>query len=125
MPDFPNLFVLYGPNTNVGHGGSVIFQVECEVRYVLEAMREMVEEDIPRIEVRREPFERYNEAVDREHASLVWTHHGVRNWYQNSKGRVVTNSPWRLVDYWRLTKNFDASEYLLGPRTGGAAAPTS
>ena len=118
VPDFPNLFILYGPNTNVGHGGSVIFQVECQVRYILQAMREMIEKDVDRIECRQESHDRYNEMVDREHASLVWTHPGVRNWYKNKRGRVVTNSPWRLVDYWKLTREFDVSDFLLDLRSG-------
>jgi 4-hydroxyacetophenone monooxygenase len=114
VPAFPNLFMLYGPNSNVGHGGSVIFQVECQVSYIVQAVREMVENDIPRLECRQKPHDTYNDMVDREHARLVWTHPGASNWYKNKKGRIVTNSPWRLLDYWRLTKDFNASDYLLG-----------
>lgn len=116
-PDFPNLFFLYGPNSNVGHGGSVIFQVECQVRYILQAMREMIEHDLDRIACKQESHDRYNDMVDKEHASLVWTHPGVNNWYKNRKGRVVTNSPWRLVDYWNLTKEFDARDFIRKPRS--------
>lgn len=121
VPEFPNLFMLYGPNTNTGHGGSVIFQVECQVRYILQAIREMVENGISRIECRRESHDRYNEAVDREHAAMVWTHPGASSWYKNRKGRVVTNSPWRLVDYWKMTKNFDPSDFILGGTPDGSA----
>lgn len=116
-PDFPNLFFLYGPNSNVGHGGSVIFQVECQVRYILQAIRDMIENDLVRIACKQESHDRYNDMVDKEHASLVWTHPGVNNWYKNRKGRVVTNSPWRLIDYWNLTREFDARDFIRKPRS--------
>jgi 4-hydroxyacetophenone monooxygenase len=111
VPDFPNLFILYGPNTNGGHGGSAVFHSECQVRYTLQALREMLERGADVIEVRREPFEAYNAQVDAMHRRMVWAHPGVKNWYRNKAGRVVTNSPWRLVDYRNLTAEFDPSEY--------------
>lgn len=115
VPEFPNMFILYGPNTNVGHGGSVIYQVECQVRYILRCIREMIEGGYSSIECTREAFEDYNRRVDEEHAQLVWTHPGKKNWYQNSKGRVVTNTPWRLVDYWQFTRELKTSDFTFGP----------
>jgi 4-hydroxyacetophenone monooxygenase len=122
VPNFPNLFFLYGPNSNGGHGGSVIFQVECQVRCILLAMRDMIENGLVRIEYRQESHDRYNDMVDKEHASLVWTHPGVHNWYKNKKGRVVTNSPWRLIDYWNLTREFDAADFMLTPNASLATS---
>ncbi len=119
MPHFPNLFVLYGPNTNGGHGGSAVYNSECQVRYVMQALREMIEREADVVEVREEPFEAYNTRVDAEHAQLVWTHPGVKNWYRNKTGRVVTNSPWRLCEYRNLTAEFDPGEYRI-ERTAGA-----
>lgn len=113
VPGFPNLFVLYGPNTNGGHGGSAVFNSECQVRYTMLALRELIEREAASIEVREEPFEHYNQMVDAEHAQLVWTHEGVNNWYRNKQGRVVTNSPWRLCHYRNLTANFDPEEYEI------------
>ncbi len=53
--------------------------------------------------------------MDAAHAELVWTHPGMTNWYRNAKGRVVTNSPWRLVDYWAMTREPDLSEFDTTP----------
>src|SRR5690606_4371919 len=115
----PNLFILYGPNTNVGHGGSVIFQVECQIQYVLQCIREMVEKGHASMECTRQAHDDYNRRVDEEHAKLVWTHPGKKNWYQNSKGRVVTNSPWRLIDYWAFTREMKASDFIFGAAHDG------
>ena len=115
VPHFPNFFILYGPNTNGGHGGSAVFNSECQVRYTMLALRELIEREAASLEVREEPFEEYNRKVDAEHAQLVWTHPGVKNWYRNKAGRVVTNSPWRLSHYRNLTAEFDPLEYDIQP----------
>ena len=44
---------------------------------------------------------------------MVWTHHKVKSWYRNSTGRVITNSPWRLVDYWKMTKEPREKDFLF------------
>lgn len=111
VPDFPNFFILYGPNTNLAHGGSAFFHSECQVRYISEALREMLEKDLDELEVREEPFREYTDKVDAEHRQLVWSHPGVTSWYKNNKGRVTMNSPWTLADYRHFTANIDLSEY--------------
>ncbi|HEX7875300.1 MAG TPA: NAD(P)/FAD-dependent oxidoreductase, partial [Sphingobium sp.] len=111
VPQFPNFFILYGPGTNGGHGGSAVFNSECQVRYTMLALRELIEREAASLTVRSEPFEDYIQKVDAEHAQLVWTHPGVNNWYRNKNGRVVTNSPWRLCHYRNLTAAFDPNEY--------------
>jgi 4-hydroxyacetophenone monooxygenase len=111
VPDFPNFFILYGPGTNGGHGGSAVFNSECQVRYTMLALRELIERQAASLEVRREPFDVYQAKLDAEHEQLVWSHPGVNNWYRNKDGRVVTNSPWRLCHYRNLTAAFDPEEY--------------
>ncbi len=111
VPGFPNLFLIYGPNTNLAHGGSAIFHSECQVRYIMQAIRELVETNSRAIEVREAPFLDYNERVDAAHRRMVWSHPGVGNWYKNTRGRVVMNSPWRLVDYRGMTATFAPEEY--------------
>lgn len=123
VPEFPNLFVLYGPNTNLGHGGSAIFHAECQVRYVMDCLRQMNERGLSSIEVRKDVHDEYNERVDAAHERMVWTHGGMSNWYKNRKGRVIANSPWRLVDYWKMTAQADLGEYVAhGPGGGSRVA---
>lgn len=113
VPGFPNLFLLYGPNTNLGHGGSAIFHTECQVNYTLQCLRAMIEQGWSKLECRQEVHDAYNERVDRAHERMIWAHKGVGNWYRNRAGRVFANSPWRLVDYWRMTSKPDFDEYLV------------
>lgn len=117
VPGFPNFFVLYGPNTNLAHGGSAFFHSECQVRYISEALREMLENDWAELEVKQQPFEAYNQKVDQEHQQLVWSHPGVTSWYKNQQGRVILNSPWRLAVYRQYTADIDLSEYHYRPAT--------
>ncbi len=122
VPHFPNFFILYGPNTNGGHGGSAVFNSECQVRYTMLALRELIERGAASLDVLEEPFEEYNRLVDAEHAQLVWTHPGVNNWYRNKAGRVVTNSPWRLSHYRNLTADFKPEDYVFNQVTKKAPA---
>lgn len=113
VPGFPNFYIIYGPNTNLAHGGSAIFQTECQVNYVMKALREQLENGWDIMEVRTDAYRRYNERVDQMLSNMVWTHPGVTNWYKNSVGRVALNWPGRLVDYRDVTAEFDPAEYEL------------
>jgi 4-hydroxyacetophenone monooxygenase len=113
VPDMPNFFCLYGPNTNPGHGGSVVFQAECQVHYVIGLLRQMVDADVSTVEVRHGVYDEYNERVDAAHERMIWTHRGMDTWYRNSRGRVVTNTPWRFVDYWTMTRDPRLDDYHL------------
>jgi 4-hydroxyacetophenone monooxygenase len=111
VPDFPNFFCLYGPNTNLGHGGSLIFLTECGVRYIMEIVQQMIAEGLSAVEVRRDVHDEYNSRVDAAHDRMIWTHPGMDTWYRNGRGRVVTNSPWRVVDYWQMTRTARLEDY--------------
>lgn len=113
VPKFPNMFILYGPNTNLSHGGSIFFHSELQVRYVLQCLREMIEKHYASIECLDDRYSDYNNSVDEAHSRMVWAHKGANSWYRNSAGRVVANSPWRLVDYWRMTAEFNVGDYKV------------
>ena len=113
VPDYPNLFIIYGPNTNLAHGGSAIFHSECQIHYAMAGIRELVESGARSIECRREPFEAYQVKVDAALSKMVWSHPAMTNWYKNKRGRVVMNSPWRLVDYRNMTDELDPADYVL------------
>jgi 4-hydroxyacetophenone monooxygenase len=111
VPDFPNLFLMLGPNTGPAHGGSVIFQSECQSRYISACLVEMIENDIAAIDVHPDAHDQYIRAVDAEHEQLIWTHPGMTTYYRNSRGRVFSAMPWRFVDYWRMTHDPDFNQY--------------
>jgi 4-hydroxyacetophenone monooxygenase len=111
VPGFPNFFTMLGPNTGPAHGGSVIFQSECQSRYITACLVEMIERDIAAIDVRQDAHDRYIREVDAEHEQLIWTHPGMSTYYRNKQGRVFSAMPWRFVDYWRMTHDPDFNQY--------------
>ena len=113
VPDYPNLFTLYGPNTNIVHGGSIIYQTECQVHYVMKCLVMMIENKLHSMEVREEVNDDYNEQVQSISAKLAWGHPGVQSWYKNSQGRVVNNSPFSLQKFWEVTHDVIEDHYVL------------
>ncbi|WP_063063480.1 flavin-containing monooxygenase [Nocardia violaceofusca] len=121
VPDFPNLFALYGPNTQAGHGGSLIFYLECQMRYVTSLLAKMFDAGATVAECRPEVNDKYNDDVDAAHQRMIWSHPGFSTYYRNARGRVVVANPWRVVDWWHMTKDADLSDYRLGVRTDQSA----
>lgn len=113
VPGFPNFFCMYGPNSNVGHGGSVMFIAECQSRYIAGCVIEMVERGLAAIDCRPEVREAFVRRVDEAHRELIWTHPGMSTYYRNRHGRVVSPMPFRLVDYWAMTHRPDLAEFRL------------
>lgn len=113
VPDFPNLFLTYGPNTNLAHGGSIIFQSECQVHYIMECLATLIESGQDAMDCTQKAHDAYNDKLDTVLEKMVWTHKGVTNWYQNKSGRVTTNSPWLLVEYWELTRHVEPDAFVL------------
>ncbi len=113
VPDFPNFFCMLGPNSGPAHGGSVIFQSECQSRYISACLVEMIERGISAIDVRPDALEDYVRKVDAEHEAMIWTHPGMTTYYRNKNGRVFSAMPWRFVDYWRMTHDPDLDRYRL------------
>ncbi|CNE41949.1 FAD dependent oxidoreductase [Mycobacterium tuberculosis] len=119
VPGFPNLFVMYGPNTNLGHGGSFITIAECQAHYLGELIAQAAEDGIAEVEVRPEVCAEYNRRVDEAHAGMIWSVDRMSTWYRNARGRVVTNMPWRVMDYWKATRRPERSDYVLRPAGAG------
>lgn len=107
--------MLYGPNTQTGHGGSLINLVEAQLDHITRVVDQMIAQDLATVEVRPEVFLAYNELVEAEHAVMVWTHPNVETYYRNSRGRVVVSSPFRVVDFWAMTVRADLDDYLVEP----------
>lgn len=115
VPDFPNLFTLYGPNLQPGHGGSLIFVVEMQVRYIMDMIQKMLQDNIGAVEIRKEVHDEYNDKVDLAHEQMVWAHPGMTSYYRNERGRIVVNSPWRNVDFYQMTREANLEEYVAEP----------
>ena len=111
IPGFPNLFCLYGPNTNIVINGSIIYFSECGVRYVLGCIGSLLDRGRAALEVRTDVFQRFNEAVDAENALMAWGSSDVSSWYKNEHGHVAQNWPFTLLEYWQRTLTPDPAEY--------------
>lgn len=103
VPNFPNFFTMLGPGSGPGHGGSAVFQAECQARYISACIRQMQQHRLASIDIKASEFEAYLNKADAEHKTLIWSHPGVSTYYKNQAGRVFTVMPWRFVDYWRMT----------------------
>src|SRR5207248_7514042 len=111
VPDFPNLFIINGPNTNAGHGGSAIHSTEYQVRYTMQAIKHLLTSSVGAIEVDNKVFADYNAELDDALSQCIWSHQGMTTYYRNGAGRIVVSSPWTYIDYWNRTKEFNAAEY--------------
>jgi 4-hydroxyacetophenone monooxygenase len=112
VPNFPNFYLMYGPNTNLAHGGSAIFHSECQTRYILSCLRELIENNHTSMECKERVHDQFNDKVDAIHRDMVWSHPAVSSWFKNNKGRVFATSPWRMLDYWEMTRNFQPDDYV-------------
>jgi len=116
---FPNLFVLTGPNTGLGHS-SQVFMIEAQIRYVLGALVHAGRLAVDRIEVRPEAQAAYDRVVQRKMRRTVWVTGGCKSWYLDSDGRNVALWPDFTWVYARQTRRFDPSNYSLTADTGAA-----
>lgn len=112
VPDFPNLFVMYGPNSQ-NRAGSLIVWIETWARYIAEGLIHLVEGGHKYLSVREDVFEDYNKRLDEAMLSLIWYDEGSRdkNYYVNAFGRQQVNIPWRLEEQHELYERFDPDDY--------------
>jgi cation diffusion facilitator CzcD-associated flavoprotein CzcO len=122
VPGFPNMFVLYGPNTNTS-GGSIIFYLEAQVAYVRQALQQMLARGADALAVRREVERASDAELQARFAGTAWTQ--CDSWYRDERGRIVANWPGYMREYMQRTQAFDASEFEFSsagePRAGGEA----
>ncbi|TWP33170.1 flavin-containing monooxygenase [Leekyejoonella antrihumi] len=113
VPGFPNFFIMYGPNTNIGSGGSIIAQTENWSRYIADLVKTMVEEDLAVAEVTQQACDTYNRSLDDRLSQMVWSVTPAGTWYRNAAGRVTTNMPWTSFEYWAMTQQVDLDAFDL------------
>jgi cation diffusion facilitator CzcD-associated flavoprotein CzcO len=111
VPGFPNLFLLYGPNTN-GGSGSVISVIESGMAHVIEAMKRLQTTGARRIEVRPEAADEFDRELRDALSRTVW-HTGCTNWYVDENGNDPNQWPWSWTEYRRRTATVDPAAYEL------------
>ena len=110
---FPNLFILLGPNTGLGHN-SVVLMIEAQVRYAMKCLKLMHRRKHNVIEVRPETQQRFVDEIYRRMKRTVWQSGGCQSWYQDQRtGEITTLWPGSVVSYLRRTRSVSASDYKL------------
>ena len=108
---YPNLFLLLGPNTGLGHS-SMVYMIESQIQYVVDALRTMRERGLETVEVRPAAVDRYNAELEAKMSDTVWST-GCASWYLDDTGRNATQWPDWTWRFRQRTARFDASDYLV------------
>lgn len=112
VPHFPNFFMMYGPGTNLGYNGNLIFNSELQARYIAHCLRFMVETNRQALEVSEAAFEDYMERTGEKLERFVWSTSYGTSYFRNASGRATTNSPWSLLEMWTWTQDPDPQDFL-------------
>lgn len=115
---FPNFFMLYGPNTNLG-GNSIIYMLEGQIRYVLGALRALDSAGLDWLDVRPDVQLAFNKWVVRASGRSVWQS-GCQSWYTTATGRNTNNWPDQTYRYRRRVRHFDLASYRVMPKRAAA-----
>ena len=122
VPGYPNLFMLYGPNTNLGHN-SILYMIESQIAYVSQAAALLRDSDVRSVDVRPHVTAAYNEEVQAALAHTVWAA-GCDSWYTTDDGKNTQNWSGRARTYRRRTRHFEPADYLLTRPRATAARST-
>jgi 4-hydroxyacetophenone monooxygenase len=113
VPKFPNFFCMFGPGTNAVNGASIIYNSECQMRYILGCIDMVLANNaryaVPRAEVCAD----YNRRNQERLKTMVYTHPAVASYYKNSSGTVPTLYGFRIFDYWNWTNRPNPDDYEL------------
>ena len=109
VPNFPNFFILLGPNTVTAHT-SVVFMAECQVNYIMNCLKQMLKHDIKAIEVKSKPTQKFRQEMDELSSTLNIQASSCQGWYKNKDGINFILWPSNLVHYWWITRKAELLE---------------
>jgi cation diffusion facilitator CzcD-associated flavoprotein CzcO len=112
---FPNLFLMVGPNTGLGHN-SIVFMIESQLNHIMGCLVQLDRTGSSVFEVRADVQERFNAEIQKKLEGSVWTSGGCASWYLDEHGRNSTVWPGSTWTYRRRTRRFDPDDYRLSPR---------
>lgn len=115
VPNFPNLFMLYGPNTNLITNGSLVLFSEIEIEYMLRCLASLGPLGARAMEASAAATHSYGERVDAQTRRMAYGLEGVSNWYKSATGRVTQNWPFSTVDFWRQMQSVRTEDFLFWP----------
>jgi cation diffusion facilitator CzcD-associated flavoprotein CzcO len=112
MPDFPNLFIVTGPNTGIGHT-SAIFVIEAQMRYIMNCIQAVLKNGKASIRVKAQAEHQYTQNIHREMTKTVWHDGGCHSWYKSKSGKVIAMFPGFSFVYRRLCKRLNLTDHVL------------
>lgn len=107
---FPNLFLMYGPNTNLGHN-SIVYMLECQMNYILQCINNLQSDSLKWMDVRPQVQQQFNSNIQEESLDSVWQ--GCNSWYKNLAGKNTNNWTSFCLKYHKLTKQLLLQDYEL------------
>lgn len=111
MPGFPNLFMLYGPNTNLGHN-SIVYMIESQIRHIVDAVMYCEQHGVHSVEPDSATCQSYNDSIQKRLKNTVWNA-GCSNWYVNEHGHQTNNWPGFTFEYRCRVRRFKPGDYRL------------
>jgi cation diffusion facilitator CzcD-associated flavoprotein CzcO len=110
---FPNMFLLIGPNTGLGHN-SMVFMIEAQINYILDCLHIMQKRNLQTVEVQAEAQQAFEQEIQHKMQKTAWTS-GCASWYLDANGHNTTLWPGFTFEFWRKTLHFDAQHYNMLP----------
>lgn len=112
LKGFPNLFMIVGPNTGLGHS-SMVYMMEAQIHYALEAIKKLKSLNKKTLEVKSNIHDAYNREIQNKLANSVWNSGGCNSWYKNANGKNVTLWPGFTFEFRLRTNRFAPEDYVL------------
>lgn len=111
VPGFPNMFLMYGPNTNLG-SGSIVYMLERQARYIRRVVEHLDRTTGSTVDVKPAVAALFDAEIQSRLAGTAWT--GCDSWYRDENGRITNNWPGLVTEYHRRTRRFDPADYRAG-----------
>jgi len=111
-PGFPNLFIVTGPNTGIGHT-SALFLIESQMSYIMKGIKQVEKQNKKVIEVKTDAEEIYTQNIHKEMSRTVWQNGDCNSWYKSKSGKVIAMFPGFSFTYRRWAKNFKNTDHLF------------
>ncbi|WP_169888553.1 flavin-containing monooxygenase [Rhodococcus tukisamuensis] len=113
VPEFPNFFMMYGPNTNLVVHGNLVFFMECQAAYLVDSIKFLIENKHSAMNLRPEVYAKYRNDIDDANRLRAWGWSGVSSWYKGASGRSPIMWPLSTKEYWEGTREMRPEHYSL------------
>jgi len=111
VSNFPNFYIMYGPNTNLGHN-SIIVMSEAQAKYIAECVANLKKKQWKSLEIKKDVMEKYHQSTQDRLKNMIWTQ--IENsWYKSANGNIPNNYPGRTMEYMRKTKQVNFQDYNI------------